>query len=146
MSLHPGFPVVEGRYHLTKVWTILLPGRFNRRLEEGSLVLWRPGMTIWLDIWNNDGQETKADRLAVIETGRSADATSIRRSERGGILYYAYRLDEQSADDRKPALYGFAFADRGHVQMAVYFDAENDLAAAEAICFSLNHDPVPPAD
>ena len=82
MSLHPGFPVVEGRYHLTKVWTILLPGRFNRRLEEGSLVLWRPGMTIWLDIWSNDGQETKADRLAVIETGRSAGATSIRRSER----------------------------------------------------------------
>ena len=38
-ELHPKFPVVEGNYQMTKEWSVTLPGKFSRRIEEGSLVL-----------------------------------------------------------------------------------------------------------
>jgi hypothetical protein len=49
----PGFPLVSGDYALTEEWAIHLPEKFARRVEEGNLVLWRPGLTIWLAAWGN---------------------------------------------------------------------------------------------
>jgi hypothetical protein len=60
----PGFPIVEGDYALTARWSLYLPEKFARRLEDGSLVLWRHGLTIWLAAWNNDRAESQAQRLA----------------------------------------------------------------------------------
>lgn len=40
-NLHPDFPVVEGRYRLTREWELELSGKFNRRIEDGNMVLWR---------------------------------------------------------------------------------------------------------
>lgn len=42
MDLHPDFPVVEGLYRLTRDWELELPEKFNRRIEDGNMVLWRP--------------------------------------------------------------------------------------------------------
>ena len=32
----PSFPVVSGEYPMTAEWTIALPGKFKRRIEDGS--------------------------------------------------------------------------------------------------------------
>jgi hypothetical protein len=37
---------VEGHYVLDATWSMHLPERFACRVEDGSLVLWRPGLTI----------------------------------------------------------------------------------------------------
>lgn len=63
VQLHPGFPVVQDTYQMTKEWSVTLPGRFNRRIEDGSLVLWRPGFTIWTSVWGNDKKESAEKRL-----------------------------------------------------------------------------------
>ena len=58
MSLHPAFPIVEGNYRLTREWTIDLPGKFNRRIEDDDLVIWRPGLTFWIAIWGLEAGKT----------------------------------------------------------------------------------------
>jgi hypothetical protein len=68
----PGFPLVQGDHALTATWKIHLPEQFARRVAEGSLVLWRPGTTIWLTVWGNDNNETQAQRLASIKEDPSA--------------------------------------------------------------------------
>jgi hypothetical protein len=61
-----------------------LPEQFARRIEDGSLVLWRPGLTVWLVAWNNDHAETQAKRLAKIKRSASPNRFAERESEADG--------------------------------------------------------------
>lgn len=144
MPLHPDFPVVEGQYQMTDEWSVLLPSAFNRRIEDGDLVLWQPGMTAWVAIWNNDKNETSQQRLDWVKESPSPDATSQKEMRRGEVVYYTYRLAEPSDDHRVPALYCYAFAPASHVQMALYFDKEIDSENAQNLCFSLTYVPQEP--
>jgi hypothetical protein len=127
-------PMVEGAYAMTDTWAITLPpGRFRRRFEEGSLVLWRPGLTAWIRVWNNTHNESAAKRAADVRTDSSPQAFDVLDEQAGELLRYAYRLTEPSADQRVAAFYGFAFGRSGHVQMAVYFDDHRDLESALAM-------------
>jgi hypothetical protein len=135
--MHPDFPVVSGSYQMTKDWTIVLPGQFNRRFEEGSMVLWRPGLTIWVNVWNNDHNQTRADRLARIKSKHAPEATDLEEAEEEGLTRFCYRLKEESEDDRVAAFYGFAFGENGEVLISVYFDDESDIAVARSVWLSL---------
>lgn len=135
--MNPSFPIVEGVYRLTEKWSITLPGPFNRRIEDGDLVLWRPGLTMWIAVWGNDERETTSARLEWLRGDASEEAYDFLEEEDGGLLRFSYRLAEESEDDRADALYCFAIADESHVQMAVYFDREQDLETAQALWRSL---------
>ena|SRR5262245_47985988 len=135
--LHPDFPVIDGRYEMTETWSIDLPEQFNRRFEDTSLVVWRPGLTMWIVAWGNNEEETSEARLAQLRACISELAFDLDESHDHGVLYFSYRLDEQSDDERVPALYGFAIGESGHVQMAIYFDKESDAVTATAIFKSL---------
>jgi lipopolysaccharide/colanic/teichoic acid biosynthesis glycosyltransferase len=39
---------------MTPEWALVLPEKFNRRIEDGSMVFWRPGLTVWINVWGND--------------------------------------------------------------------------------------------
>jgi hypothetical protein len=132
-ELHPDFPVVEGRYQMTKEWSVELPKRFSRRFEEGSLVLWRPRFTMWITVWGNDGNESRQERLSSIKSEVSPQAFDVIEEEKEGILWLAYRLDESAEDKRSPAFYSFAVGASGHVQLAIYFDDEHLVEMAGKI-------------
>jgi hypothetical protein len=136
--LHPDFPIVDGHYQMTKEWSVVLPEKFNRRFEEGSLVIWHPGFTIWTAVWGNDRNESKEMRVQQLVSRISSQAYDVEKSEHGGSLMLSYRLREGAEDKRVPAFYGFAFGERGHVQMAIYFNQEADLSKAKAILWSLH--------
>ena len=138
MSLHPDFPIIEGTYQMTKNWSVTLDTQYNRRIEGGQLVIWKPGFTVWTSVWNNDKSESQEERLQWIQGNSSADAFDRIIESADGVSRYAYRLKEDSEDDREPAFYCFAIGDEGHVQMAIYFDSEADLADAQAIWRSLS--------
>ncbi len=73
---------------------------------------------------------------------QSPEAHDIEQSQIGDIRFYAYRLAEEVDDPddaRRPGYYGHAFAEDSQVQMAVYFDDEEDLAVARALHQSLVH-------
>ena len=135
--LHPDFPVVEGKYRMTKRWSITLPGKFNRRIENGDLVIWRPGFTIWVSALNNDKSESKEDRLARLREDVSPDALDVEDVSEEGVLRLRYRLNEESEDRRVAAFYGFVVGVNGHIQLGIYFDDEGDVEKAKQIWLSV---------
>lgn len=132
------FPVVEGRYQLTDDWAVTLPVQFNRRIEDESLVLWRPGITVWTIAWNNDKAETQQQRLDWLRRDSSPDAFAHEVLVEGDITRFTYRLTERREEGVVHALYAFAIGVDGHVQMAIYFDDDKDLVLARQIWMSLD--------
>lgn len=135
--LHPDFPIVEGRFQLTDNWSVTLEQKYNRRSEDGSLVLWRPGVTIWTVVWKLKDQESVADRYRSLKDDISPQAVDLVEETDGALLRLAYRLNEESDDAREPAFYCFAVGPSGHVQMAIYFDGQIDVKTARAVWRSL---------
>jgi hypothetical protein len=135
--LHPDFPVVTGDYQLTDTWSLSLPLKFNRRIEDGSLILWRPGLTIYFTAWNNDHQESVDVRLAKLKSLISPNAFESRESKHHVIAQFSYRLVEDSVN----VLYGFAINDDGHLQVALYFDDESDIDLAHTVFDTIKNAP-----
>ena len=133
----PGFPLVQGDHALTGTWTIHLPEQFARRVEDGSLVLWRPGLTIWLVAWGNDNNETQAERLAWIKGEASAARFDAREAVAGGVTRFSYRLHDENEDGPVESLSAFVIGDDGHLQLSVYFDDAADAAKAQQLVDSV---------
>jgi len=122
---------------LTPRWTIHLPEQFARRVEEGSLVLWRPGLTVWLVAWGNDNNETQAERLAWIKNEASPDRFDEHEAVQGGVTRFSYRLRDESEDGPVESLNGYIIGDDGHLQLSVYFDDLGDAAEAQRLVDSV---------
>jgi hypothetical protein len=135
--LHPDVPIVEWEYRMTKDWSVTLPEKFNRRMEDDDLVIWRPGFTIWVAVWGNDHKKSREERLTWLQEEMSSGAFDIEELREEDVLRFAYRLKEESDDARVAAFYGFAIGSGGHVQLAFYFDDENELELAKSIWRSL---------
>lgn len=129
----PGFPLVEGEHVLTATWSIHLSEPFARRVEDGQLVLWRPGLTIWMTAWNNDRRESQRKRLAGFKKSVSPERFAERESQARKLTRYSYRLRDENESGPVESLYGFVIGDDGHLQMAVYFDDPNDEAEARQL-------------
>ena len=123
---------MEGDYKLTPDWSVFLPEKFNRRVEDGSLVLWRPGITIYVNAWNNDRDESIDARRSKIKSEISPKAFELQEEQEGAIAFFSYRLIEDGVN----ALYGFVFSDARHLQVAIYFDDETDIDLARSIFVS----------
>jgi len=126
----PGFPLVEGDYALTRSWWLHLPERFARRVEEGSLVLWRPGLTVWLAAWDNNKGQPQAERLAWIKARASLERFAERESSSNNVSRFSYRLRDQNEDGPVESLNAYVIGDDGHLQVAIYFDDLADEARA----------------
>jgi hypothetical protein len=133
----PGLPLVEGDHLLTTTWSIHLPERFARRVENGQLVLWRPGLTIWLTAWNNDHGESQGKRVAGLKKSVSPARFAEHESQGKNLTRYSYRLRDENDDGSVESLYGFVMNDDGHLQMAIYFDDPKDEAEARQLVESV---------
>ena len=109
-------------------------------VRESSLVLWRPGLTAWITVWDNKHNESSELRKSELLQRRAPEAFAEKGATRDGVLFHMYRLAEPSGDKRVAALYGYAFGADGHVQMSLYFDEEKDAVVAESICLSVRND------
>lgn len=140
-KLNPKFPVVKGRYRFNATWSVDLPGELNRRIEDGDLVLWRPGLTVFVAIWKNDRAESISDRLTWIRDDMNPASFDIVEEEFAAGRRLAYRLKEDSDDDRVAALYAFTIGEDSHVQLALYFDSEDDVELALELWRSIQAGP-----
>src|SRR5262245_22007127 len=136
MSLHPDFPIVEGNYRLTREWTVALPGKFNRRIEDDGMCVWRPGLTFWIAVWGSEAGKTPDETLAWTLQDASPHRTDEKVDRDGGLLRLTYRLREHDPE-RNPAscigIYGYVFSASGHVQIAGYCDSAEAEAMAEEV-------------
>jgi hypothetical protein len=126
-------PVAQRRYPLGKDWSITLPGTFRQETKDGTLILYRPGLTVCSIVWANDKGQSASERLAWIKQQVSAEAFDPQQREEGGVLRFSYRLTEKRKEDTVHALYGYAIAQRGHVQMAIYCDRPSQIELAREI-------------
>lgn len=133
----PGFPLVEGRHQLTERWSIQLPEPFARRIDQGHLVLWRPGVSLWLSVWGNDEGHPAAARLAWLKEDASTEAFDLQESVEGGVFRLSYRLRDRNDDGPVDSLYAFVLFDQGHLEAAIYFDGPEHEAMARRLAASI---------
>ena len=134
----PKFPMVKGRYQMTDNWSIELKDEYKKRFEDGSLVLWRPGITSWIVVYNAKPGKTREDALKWRK--QESDKKKVQEFETSDAKYlrYAYLVFEKTEHDERWALYSFTFGkDSGHVMMATYFDDKKDLEKAKQLWMSL---------
>jgi hypothetical protein len=124
---------VDRRCDLGRGWSFRTPGRFAQRIEDGNLLFWCEGLTVYAIVWDNNANESAADRLAWIQQRVSPEGFEREQSDDDGLLRFSYRLTEHRKEGVLHALYGYAIGPDGHVQMAVYCDREEELATARAI-------------
>jgi hypothetical protein len=131
-KLPRGITVVTGDHAMAPAWLLRLPVPYRRRIEDGSVVLWRHGVTVWTHTVD-DAPRTRANRVAELRKAISPKATELRITDDGRVVRIAYRLTEEASDGRQPALYGFVVADTGYIRLGIYFDRETDAPEAYAI-------------
>jgi hypothetical protein len=137
LSLHPDFPVVEGLYRLTRDWELDLPAKFNRRIEDGDMVIWQPGLTFCIAVWGSEPDLTPDGILAWILEDASPERTDEKVDRSGDVIRLTYRLREQDPQ-RDPQAYvsinGYVIAPSGHVQITAYCDSsEAESTGAKVI-------------
>ena len=137
MQLHPDFPVVEGHYQMTDEWALSLAEPHNRRVEDGSLVLWRPGFTAWINIWGNDNNQTIEERATWLREEMSPEAFEIHEAKSTNPIRIEYRLNEITEDGAVYTYNGFVIVANSYVQISIYFDSENELSSAKSLVSSI---------
>lgn len=138
-KLPPGIDVVQGCVRISDDWTIDLPVPFRRRREDGILVLWRPGLTFWIDVFRRAGGSI-GDNLNKLRAEVSPNASELHTSEGNKLARLSYRLREDTTDAKVPSLYAFVVAGSGHVQLGVYADREDDIGAAHTMVESVRQE------
>lgn len=138
-ALHPGYPSTGGKLDITAHWSLTLDTRYNVRVEDDSMVLWRPGITLWLLAWKNDHDESVTTRLEYFRHNISPEAFASALSGDGIVTRFSYRLNEQRAEGLVYAFHGLAFSDSGHIQCAIYVDKEADLKIARQLFSSIRY-------
>jgi hypothetical protein len=136
----PRFPIVSGDYALTTRWSVTLPGEFYRRIEDDSLVLWRPAHTIWTLVWGLPPKCSRAEQVRHLIERCAPESKELEVRETGARHEISYRLDEVHEDSVVHALYGFVVTEQGYVQMAQYLDIVEDVALAREILCSLREE------
>ncbi len=136
---HPDFPLVEGKYQMTQEWFITLDQKHKQRVDEGSLVLWRPGFTIWINVWGNDNDESIAERLKWISAESSSEAFEVNSTKKENTYEYSYRLNEIENGRTTYSYNGYILSNDSYVQITVYFDSENESSRAKSIIESVKY-------
>lgn len=133
----PGCSVVQGDYDMNPRWSIHLPEPFAQRVEDGCLVLWRPGLTIWVSAWNNDQSRSRRERLSWIREHASVERFAECETETDDVTRFSYRFHDTNDDGPVRAVYSYGISDDGHLQIAVYFDDPRDDTRARELADSV---------
>ncbi len=127
------FPLISGNYQMTKTWAIDLgEQQFRRRFEEGALVIWRPGITMWINAYGYPAGES-AEVFAKRTRDRSDLPPGAQVITKPTANKFAYFFKETEKDETRFSLQTFTFGQEGHLMMAIYFDREKDLDLAKKL-------------
>ena len=127
------FPLVTGQYQMTKTWVIDLGDKeYRRRIEDGQMVIWRPGITMWINVYGYPKDESAESFIKGIRSRSDlpADAKIVTAPNEN---HFAYFFKEVEGDQTRYSLQTYTFGPDGHVLMAVYFDREHDLDWAKKL-------------
>ena len=139
-EMHPDFPVVTGDYVMTAGWRVNLRDDFNRRIEDGSLVLWRPELTFWINVWNNEGQVSVDEVLKRLLADASPARSEEQLAKNGSMVRVTYELAEDDSERAEPdtrSINGFIIYPSGYLQLSAYYDSPQARTLAYDIIHSV---------
>jgi hypothetical protein len=140
MALHPDFPVVSGSYQMTDEWSATLPEGFNRRIEDGSLVLWRPELTFWINVWGTKDDASLEKRLAAILDRSNPQRTDEQVERSSTLVRVTYEVPEHDPTRRVPnykSISGHVLAPASQVQISAYYDSKSARSLAYQVIHSV---------
>lgn len=130
-------PVEPGKVEVWSDWRFDVSERMLRRFDDGSLVVWRPGFTIFargLQMKKTLPIETRIERLKKL---MSKDATDFELAPAKGFQKMRYRLVEKRRAKPQASVYLFAFAETQEIHLTIYYDDSKDLKEIEKIWSTL---------
>jgi hypothetical protein len=106
-----------------------------KRVEDGALVLWRPGFSVWLNVFGEGPKKTsRAKRYAELKAEASSyEGKIVRDKPNEPVGLIAVR----AVDGHAEAVNAFAVSDSEYVQLGIYFDDAADEAKALALTESV---------
>lgn len=120
-------------HKLTKNWLIDINNLFERRVEEGGDLLYTTGdKSVRIAVWNQEGkskEEIYAEEKHVIENRDQSVAAILKTFvfSDAEIARTGYLIREEDEDKSYGVIYGFSIIDNQVLEVAVYFDDEEDL-------------------
>jgi hypothetical protein len=126
------YPLNEGIAQITESWSFEISTRMLRRYDKGSLVIWRPGFTIWLNAYspNNIAIEERAEKI--LET-MSSDNQDLLKETKNGIQKIRYRLVEEIEGIKQSSAYIFGLTDNQEIHITIYYDDPKHMVGIEQI-------------
>jgi hypothetical protein len=126
-------PLVEGPTPVGGPWSISLPERFARREENGSLLVWRPGMQVWIATAPAPAGATRDDRIkAFLAEAPRGHEPPVRR-DTPAFAAISYLVVDRSDDGLMHTLNAACFADDAGLTLTIFFDEPHEKARAAEI-------------
>lgn len=129
-------PDADGRSDIDAHWVADFPLRFQRRIEETQMILWRPHFTIRMQGYGTRDDTAQQVRTKM-EAGLPHGARDLLREEEGGLWRTAFRITLPAPDQCRPALVALVWTRGQLLNLSAYFDDEADAATALAVVRSL---------
>lgn len=120
-------------HKLTENWLIDINNLFERRLEESGDMLYTTGdKSVRIAIWNQEGrskEEIYTEHKQIIEDRDQTLAKTLKTFDFSDerISRPGYMIREEDEDKSYGVIYGFSIIDTQILEVAIYFDDEQDL-------------------
>jgi hypothetical protein len=117
------------RVEITNHWSMELDADFFRRVDDGDLVLWKPGRTVYAAVYWTDIAAAEEAIARMVEGRPGVPRRTFDRSE-PGLAGHAYLLPEGEAHDRYWGLNTWTASRKSVACVTFYFQhlAELDWA------------------
>ena len=114
-------PVEKGPVKITENWGFNVDSHMLKRFDNGSLVIWRPGFTIWLNAYTPDNPDVH-ERISNLLNRISPGRTHLEQVELNGLKKVRYFLDEEVDGEVQSSANIYGFTESHELHMAIYFD------------------------
>lgn len=120
-------------HKLTENWLIDINNLFERRVEESRDLLYTTGdKSVRIAIWNKEGKSKEAiyaEQNQDIENRNQTMSKTLMIFDFSDaeVARLGYMIQEDDNDKSYRVIYGFSIIDRQVLEVAIYFDDEEDL-------------------
>src|SRR5687768_14584715 len=114
------------RVGITNHWSMELDSDFFRRVDDGDLVLWKPGRTVYAAVYWTDVAAAEEATARMLEGRPGIPKRTFNRSE-PGLAGHAYLLPEGEGQDRYWGLNTWTASRKSVACVTFYFRRYEDV-------------------
>jgi len=125
-------PVDKGKINITNEWSFDVSTRMVKRVDKGSLVIWRPGFTLWIDAYKPEDKDisTREKKLLDIISPERINFESIRQDQ---LQKIRYELTEQTGEYVQKSAYIFGLTESQEIHITIYYDDPKSISEIDEI-------------